>query len=92
MEPLAAIDTLLKCVQESGFNLLNKNPGRVKATYICSKARLGCKYTCQVLNGSIISQTEHTGHSVEPKPVAQESQHDNMSQNCSTQPTMRPTD
>ena len=51
MEPLAAIDTLLKCVQESGFNLLNKNPGRVKATYICSKARLGCKYACQVLNG-----------------------------------------
>jgi len=84
MGPLAAIDTLLKCVQESGFNLLNKNPGRVKATYICSKARLGCTYTCKVSNGLVISQTEHTNHPVEPKPVAQESQQYNMSQNCNT--------
>jgi len=51
MEPLPAVDTLLKYAQDSGFTLLNKNPRRAKTTYICSKARLGCKYTCQVLNG-----------------------------------------
>lgn len=46
MEPLPAINTLLKYTEESGFTLINKNPKRVKTTYICSKKRLGCTYTC----------------------------------------------
>jgi hypothetical protein len=92
MEPPAAIDTILRDAEERGFSLVNKSPNRSKTTYDCSRKRMGCTYTCKVSNGLVINQTEHTGHPVEPKLVMQESQHDNMSQNCSTQPTMRPND
>jgi len=33
------IDKLARSAQEKGFTLSNKNPGRVKATYRCSRIK-----------------------------------------------------
>ena len=38
------IDELATSAQEKGFTLSNKNPGRVKATYRCSKTKQDCNY------------------------------------------------